>query len=149
MQPIKPVSGQCLNGLARTATMPPRGPNQDSIQMTMHRGRAFLGWTPPLTALLHGPIETDVTLVIGEDHVPIKLSIIDGPTIELHYGSHTMPVDFEDFRVYVTSEAFGKMELEGSSQPGGYKFSSPPLGAALMSMTCRLTFEVPVGAARD
>ena len=102
-----------------------------------------------MTALLYGPIETDVTLVIGEDHVPIKLSIIDGPTIELHYGSHTMPVDFEEFRVYVTSEALGKIELAGSSHLEGYKFSSEPLGAAVMSTTCRLVFEVPVGSDRD
>ena len=147
MQPIERALSSNIHGGIPPSTLSSRTIIQGPVTAQMGGGRAILEWTPSVTPLSSGPIEASIDIPVGNQHVRLTLSVaVDGPTLDLLYGSHEMPVPFDDFRLYVSSEKFVRMELGGSSHPEGFKFSSPPLDLPLYGGLGRLRFEVPIAS---
>ena len=106
---------------------------------------AELVWTLPYAVAVGRLAQVNVTLKTSVGEVPVVLRVLDGPRLELRFGSHHIPGTFDAFRVTVRSDAFAEVEMGGSSSAEGFAFStSPSLDEDLLSSRT-LHLRVPVG----
>ena len=158
MQTVQRTPSPTLRGISPSAPERAAHPAQEDVKITREQDRVWLDWTLSWDKVRNGPVE--IYKHLKDPDVRVKLAVTDGPIIELLYESHEMPVPFDKLYVYVHSKALvgvrgateertdsgervGKVELAGSSQPEGMKFSSPYLDIGARLGKDLLRFEVP------